>query len=132
LISRFRLEERLAGADAEPAAAPAEPKPTGHGSTWEDSAAKREASLRERKAQMVLAARQCVILLHVRMPQTEHGRADGCLRSSRRQGRRPLRREWSSRMVFRACIYVHGATELRITRAYDTKAMAQRYDGVTF
>ena len=27
---------------------------------WEDSAEKREESLRERKAQMILAARQCV------------------------------------------------------------------------
>ena len=27
---------------------------------WEDTAEKREASLRERKAQMILAARQCV------------------------------------------------------------------------
>jgi coupling of ubiquitin conjugation to ER degradation protein 1 len=48
LIDRYALGPRV---DA-PAAVDA-PK-------WEDSAAKREASLRERKAQMVLAARQYV------------------------------------------------------------------------
>ncbi|KAI0051568.1 hypothetical protein FA95DRAFT_1485177 [Auriscalpium vulgare] len=52
LISRFRLEERV---DSVPAA---ELEDIGGRATWEDTAEKREASLRERKAKMVLAARQ--------------------------------------------------------------------------
>jgi len=52
LISRYNLQDR---------AAKAEPIPEdkiGGKAVWEDSAEKREASLRERKAQMILAARQ--------------------------------------------------------------------------
>jgi coupling of ubiquitin conjugation to ER degradation protein 1 len=48
LIDRYRLNERVA--DDTPIA-PAKP-------AWADSPAQREASLKERKAQMVLAARQ--------------------------------------------------------------------------
>ena len=40
--------------------ASADPEEAGRKAVWEDSAEKREASLRERKAQMILAARQCV------------------------------------------------------------------------
>ncbi|KAF8703095.1 hypothetical protein AX14_014207 [Amanita brunnescens Koide BX004] len=49
LITRYNLQERIA-----------QPVVTevGGKAVWEDSAAKREASLRERKAQMILAARQ--------------------------------------------------------------------------
>ncbi|KAF8269425.1 Nrap protein-domain-containing protein [Lactarius quietus] len=56
LISRFSLESRLPTVDAPP---PSEQDVDG-GAVWEDTAEKREASLRERKAQMILAARQCV------------------------------------------------------------------------
>lgn len=52
LIERYRLEKKLV---EEPETADA-----GGKAKWEDSAEKREASLKERKAQMVLAARQCV------------------------------------------------------------------------
>ncbi|KAI0266445.1 hypothetical protein BC834DRAFT_129100 [Gloeopeniophorella convolvens] len=54
LISRFALEPRLPAADV----APALEQDAGGRAAWEDSAEKREASLRERKAQMILAARQ--------------------------------------------------------------------------
>lgn len=37
-----------------------EEEKVGGKATWEDSPDKREASLKERKAQMILAARQCV------------------------------------------------------------------------
>jgi coupling of ubiquitin conjugation to ER degradation protein 1 len=56
LIQRLGLEDRVAetvDSDAEKA---------GGRATWEDTPEKREASLRERKAQMVLAARQCVLI----------------------------------------------------------------------
>ncbi|KAF8528457.1 hypothetical protein BU17DRAFT_73498 [Hysterangium stoloniferum] len=54
LIARFQLEERLRdGAGA--AASAVDP---GGKASWEDTAERREASLRERKAQMVLAARK--------------------------------------------------------------------------
>jgi hypothetical protein len=43
-----------------PEAAPVSEDAAGGKAKWEDSAAKREASLKERKAQMVLAARQYV------------------------------------------------------------------------
>lgn len=55
LISRFRLESRLPSADALPPSEQEDGR-----ALWEDTAEKREASLRERKAQMILAARQCV------------------------------------------------------------------------
>jgi hypothetical protein len=56
LISRFGLESRLSSAEA---LTPSE-QGAGDCAVWEDTAEKREASLRERKAQMILAARQCV------------------------------------------------------------------------
>ena len=56
LISRFSLESRLPSTDALPLS---EQEADGR-AAWEDTAEKREASLRERKAQMILAARQCV------------------------------------------------------------------------
>lgn len=56
LISRFGLESRLSSAGA---LSPSE-QDAGGCAVWEDTAEKREASLRERKAQMILAARQCV------------------------------------------------------------------------
>jgi len=54
LISRYGLESRLSVADD----LPSPQQDAGGRAVWEDSAEKREASLRERKAQMVLAARQ--------------------------------------------------------------------------
>jgi hypothetical protein len=56
LISRYGLESRLSGADG--VSSPQED--AGGRAVWEDTAEKREASLRERKAQMILAARQYV------------------------------------------------------------------------
>ncbi|KAF8154704.1 hypothetical protein B0H34DRAFT_799458 [Crassisporium funariophilum] len=52
LLTRYRLEERAQKAE------PIHEESVGGKATWEDSAEKREASLRERKAQMILAARQ--------------------------------------------------------------------------
>ncbi|EGN94386.1 hypothetical protein SERLA73DRAFT_77790 [Serpula lacrymans var. lacrymans S7.3] len=52
LISRYRLQARL---DTAPELSENE---VGGKAKWEDTAEKREASLRERKAQMILAARQ--------------------------------------------------------------------------
>lgn len=52
LIARFHLEQRVAKE------APAADVGAGGSSTWEASAEKREASLRERKAQMILEARR--------------------------------------------------------------------------
>ncbi|KAG5642263.1 hypothetical protein DXG03_003340 [Asterophora parasitica] len=54
LISRYHLENRVTTAE------PISEEQIGGKAVWEDSAEKREASLRERKAQMILAARQCV------------------------------------------------------------------------
>ena len=56
LISRFGLENRLSAGDI----APSPEQDAGGRAVWEDSAEKREASLRERKARMILAARQYV------------------------------------------------------------------------
>ena len=56
LISRFGLENRLSAADV----APTPDQDLGDRAVWEDTTEKREASLRERKAQMILAARQYV------------------------------------------------------------------------
>jgi coupling of ubiquitin conjugation to ER degradation protein 1 len=58
LISRYGLESRLPNTGVVPSLQ----QGAGGGAVWEDSAEKREASLRERKAQMVLAARQYVQL----------------------------------------------------------------------
>ncbi|KAL6302922.1 hypothetical protein BKA93DRAFT_827016 [Sparassis latifolia] len=55
LISRYNLQERVALATGSSLSAPEE---AGGKSVWEDSPEKREASLRERKAQMILAARE--------------------------------------------------------------------------
>ncbi|KAF8066787.1 hypothetical protein FPV67DRAFT_1562348 [Lyophyllum atratum] len=55
LISRYNLHERVTNTE------PISEQDIGGKAVWEDSAEKREASLRERKAQMILAARQCVI-----------------------------------------------------------------------
>lgn len=49
LITRYSLQDRV----SQPVVAE-----VGGKAVWEDSASKREASLRERKAQMILAARQ--------------------------------------------------------------------------
>jgi hypothetical protein len=54
LISRFGLESRLPSADAQ------SEQDAGGRAVWEDTPEMREESLRERKAQMILAARQCV------------------------------------------------------------------------
>ena len=56
LISRFGLESRLSATDV----APSPGQDAGGRAVWEDTAEKREASLRERKARMILAARQYV------------------------------------------------------------------------
>jgi coupling of ubiquitin conjugation to ER degradation protein 1 len=56
LISRFGLENRLFSADV----GPTPDQDAGGRAVWEDTTEKREASLRERKAQMILAARQYV------------------------------------------------------------------------
>ena len=58
LISRYGLETRLPNEDI----VPSPQQDAGGRAVWEDTAEKREASLRERKAQMILAARQCVQL----------------------------------------------------------------------
>ncbi|KAG6828339.1 hypothetical protein H0H92_008353 [Tricholoma furcatifolium] len=52
LISRFNLQDRVSKEET------IQEDKVGGKATWEDSAEKREASLRERKAQMILAARQ--------------------------------------------------------------------------
>jgi len=54
LISRYGLESRLPNEDL----VPSPQQDVGGRAMWEDTAEKREASLRERKVQMVLAARQ--------------------------------------------------------------------------
>ena len=56
LISRYGLETRLSSADG----VPSPQQDAGGRAVWEDTVEKREASLRERKAQMILAARQYV------------------------------------------------------------------------
>jgi len=57
LIARYKLEERVKQAEVI-----AEDQ-VGGKAAWEDSPEKREASLKERKAQMILAARQFVFCL---------------------------------------------------------------------
>lgn len=59
LIARYHLEDRVTSSSGVEVRTPEE---VAGRAVWEDSAEKREASLRERKAQMVLAARQCVRL----------------------------------------------------------------------
>ena len=55
LIERYQLAEKVA---EEPTVPDQDPADVGGKAKWEDTPDKREASLRERKAQMVLAARQ--------------------------------------------------------------------------
>ncbi|KAF8504300.1 hypothetical protein F5888DRAFT_1654470 [Russula emetica] len=64
LISRYGLESRLSGADS----VPSPEQDAGGRAVWEDTSEKREASLRERKAQMILAARQQMMLAAQRIP----------------------------------------------------------------
>ena len=52
LVERYHLEDRINTGEV------VDDKSIGGKAQWEDSAEKREASLRERKAQMILAARQ--------------------------------------------------------------------------
>ncbi|KAF9004617.1 hypothetical protein BDQ17DRAFT_1240840 [Cyathus striatus] len=59
LITRYNLLSRV---DKEKV----DPEEIGGKATWEDTPEKREASLRERKAKMILAARQCVSLTPIR------------------------------------------------------------------
>jgi coupling of ubiquitin conjugation to ER degradation protein 1 len=56
LISRYNLQDRVASLS--PSDAPILEEQIGGKAVWEDSPEKREASLKERKAQMILAARQ--------------------------------------------------------------------------
>lgn len=61
LIARYKLEDRIAEAS------PSEPileEEIGGKAVWEPTPEKREASLQERKAKMVLAARQCALPFH--------------------------------------------------------------------
>jgi coupling of ubiquitin conjugation to ER degradation protein 1 len=60
LISRYHLQDRVASLSASDA--PISEEQFGGKAIWEDSPEKREASLKERKAQMILAARQFVLL----------------------------------------------------------------------
>ncbi|KAH9916741.1 uncharacterized protein BXZ73DRAFT_80989 [Epithele typhae] len=55
LLTRYHLESRAASTGVSVAASPEQ---AGGKAVWEDTAEKREASLRERKAQMILAARE--------------------------------------------------------------------------
>ncbi|KAI0635397.1 hypothetical protein C8Q77DRAFT_703101 [Trametes polyzona] len=55
LLTRYHLEARASGTSIGAA-----PEEVGGKAVWEESAEKREASLRERKARMILAARECV------------------------------------------------------------------------
>jgi len=55
LIARYNLQDRVAAASGVSVTAPEE---AGGKAIWEDSPEKREASLRERKARMILAARE--------------------------------------------------------------------------
>ena len=57
LISRYNLEGRTVSDDGSNILG-------GGKAVWEDSSEKREASLRERKAQMILAAREYVLVLY--------------------------------------------------------------------
>ncbi|KZT70699.1 hypothetical protein DAEQUDRAFT_744662 [Daedalea quercina L-15889] len=61
LIGRYHLEDRVALSSGVEVHTPEE---AAGRAVWEDSAEKREASLRERKAQMILAARQYVSPIH--------------------------------------------------------------------
>jgi len=55
---------------------------------WEDTPEKREASLQERKAKMILAARQCVSTTVVKFAcLTLYHQATTCATSSERRGR---------------------------------------------
>lgn len=56
LISRYSLQDRVA--NQKPDDPPVSEQEIGGKAVWEDTPEKREASLRERKAQMILAARQ--------------------------------------------------------------------------
>ena len=58
---RYHLEGRSTATSVS-----AGPEAAGGKAVWEDTAAKREASLRERKAQMILAARECASMLPTR------------------------------------------------------------------
>jgi hypothetical protein len=58
LISRYHLEKRVSDNEA------VNQDEVGGKAAWEDSAEKREASLQERKAKMILAARQYVSSRH--------------------------------------------------------------------
>jgi coupling of ubiquitin conjugation to ER degradation protein 1 len=68
LISRYQLQNRVSTTAAMSSSSVLNDsfvivpslEQLGGKAVWEDSAEKREASLRERKAQMILAARQCV------------------------------------------------------------------------
>ena len=62
LISRYALESRVSDV------APIPESEVGGKAVWEDSAEKREASLRERKAKMILAARQYVYRIPSQRP----------------------------------------------------------------
>lgn len=65
LISRYGLQERITDSTSASTIV-ATPEEAGGKAVWETSAEKREASLRERKAQMILAARQCVAFRLIR------------------------------------------------------------------
>ncbi|EPS97136.1 hypothetical protein FOMPIDRAFT_110680 [Fomitopsis schrenkii] len=63
LIARYHLEDRVTSSSGVEVRTPEE---VAGRAVWEDSAEKREASLRERKAQMVLAARQRLLAQQVK------------------------------------------------------------------
>lgn len=59
LITRYHLEQRISEAKDSSATTSATDPPH----IWQDSAEKREASLRERKAKMIIAAREYVVFV---------------------------------------------------------------------
>ncbi|GLB41060.1 hypothetical protein LshimejAT787_0902750 [Lyophyllum shimeji] len=66
LISRYNLQDRVAKAE------PVPEEQIGGKAVWEDSPEKREASLKERKAQMILAARQRMLAQQQKSAATDN------------------------------------------------------------
>ncbi|KAI0777403.1 hypothetical protein BD413DRAFT_516334 [Trametes elegans] len=66
LLTRYHLEGRATGTSVGAA-----PEEVGGKAVWEDSAEKREASLRERKARMILAARERLLAQQAKGKQVD-------------------------------------------------------------
>ena len=130
LISRYHLESRTSGTSVS-----APPEAAGGKAVWEDTAEKREASLRERKAQMILAARECAYFpLQCSQVLTAYMilLLDDCWLNRRRRRRRQEGRLEDATSSDYLCIRLSWNLEITVGHTIDTSFTSRTCDALIY